>query len=772
MRDQPVTYITFFHVPTLSRSAVFTDGLEKILESKQFTCPHCNSMQSIELSSADEAGLRRRAVEFWTSLHVGQVGQPRASTLLPRPRGGNQQDIDVLRARFQEALRQQLSRAPGPQHPRTNPTSAWPSPRANGLPSLQDSHLLWALKLRQDAERLAPRAAFPGSRPPVRTVPLMMPPVGRPPWPPLPPPGKEGDGLDGEDEYDADEGHVLDTFMEYRPAKLQYGTPHPDPVVETASLSAVEPPDVHYELKARAQLVEESRLSALQLEAVVYACQRHEQRLPSGARGGFFIGDGAGVGKGRELAGLIVENWVQGRRMHLWISVGSDLKFDARRDLDDAGGMHIPLHPLNKLPYGKLTGKKIGLKEGVLFLTYSSLVSSDIRGRSRYRQLVEWCGKDFDGLIIFDESHKAKNLVAEGSTKSTQVGLRVQELQMALPSGRVVYCSATGASEPRNMAYMVRLGLWGEGNAGFPAFTGFLEAIQGKGGLRSGASSIAALELVAMDMKSQGMYVCRTLSFSGTEFETVEIPLEEPVASQYEAAARMWNELFREFLYAEEQLIAAEKSLIESNANGRTLNEDSGAPAGEGLTTGATTSDSRLRKTGSFTLSSRGGSVNVNSIWRTFWAAHQRFFRHMCMAAKVPATVRMAHAAVAEGKCVVIGLQSTGEARTADVVAERGYELDDFVSGPKELLTRLVETTYPLPPNPAEADWDSDRDSDDEDFLNETIVQAAARGDLGERGSKPLRPRATVRYKEYGSDGTFLKPHIRLLFPSIQALVD
>jgi hypothetical protein len=37
-------------------------------------------------------------------------------------------------------------------------------------------------------------------------------------------------------------------FMEYRPAKLPFGAPHPDPVVETASLAAVEPPDVTYKL--------------------------------------------------------------------------------------------------------------------------------------------------------------------------------------------------------------------------------------------------------------------------------------------------------------------------------------------------------------------------------------------------------------------------------------------------------------------------------------------------------------------------------------------
>lgn len=48
---------------------------------------------------------------------------------------------------------------------------------------------------------------------------------------------------------------------------------------------------------------------------------------------------------------------------------------------------------------------------------------------------------------------------------------------------------------------------------------------------------------------------------------------------------------------------------------------------------------------------------------------------------QVPAAVRMARAAVASGKCAVIGLQSTGEARTAGAVADRGEELDDFVSG-------------------------------------------------------------------------------------------
>jgi len=70
------------------------------------------------------------------------------------------------------------------------------------------------------------------------------------------------------------------------------------------------------------------------------------------------------------------------------------------------------------------------------------------------------------------------------------------------------------------------------------------------------------------------------------------------------------------------------------------------------------------------------------------------------MSAKVPAVVRLAKEALAENKCVVIGLQSTGEARTEEAVTKYGVEMEDFVSGPRELLLKLVEENYPLPPKP------------------------------------------------------------------------
>ena len=62
-----------------------------------------------------------------------------------------------------------------------------------------------------------------------------------------------------------------------------------------------------------------------------------------------------------------------------------------------------------------------------------------------------------------------------------------------------------------------------------------------------------------------------------------------------------------------------------------------------------------------------------------FWAAHQRFFRSLCMSMKIPTLVEIARKAIDGGQCVVIGLQSTGEARLNDALSA-GDDLDDVAS--------------------------------------------------------------------------------------------
>ena len=40
------------------------------------------------------------------------------------------------------------------------------------------------------------------------------------------------------------------------------------------------------------------------------------------------------------MAALILENWLAGRKRHIWFSVSPDLYHDARRDLDDLLAAH------------------------------------------------------------------------------------------------------------------------------------------------------------------------------------------------------------------------------------------------------------------------------------------------------------------------------------------------------------------------------------------------------------------------------------------------
>lgn len=489
-----------------------------------------------------------------------------------------------------------------------------------------------------------------------------------------------GDNAEHDDEnIDVeDELEDLQRYSLYE-SDLAYGLPHPDPLVQASSLANASLPPITYvprlftDPEVKARTIDSGALSKVQLEAVVYACQRHQKRLADGKTcAGFFVGDGAGVGKGRTIAGIIYENYLHGRRKALWISVSADLHVDAQRDLDDIGA------PLNVFNIAKLPYRRIEEDEGVLFSTYSSLVAKKAKNANvgiatRLDQIVDWLGPDWDGCLIFDESHKAKNLIPAASTSkkkgggetidtiedpgalskrtdrildavnhgvlpevkskgATKTGLAVGALQERLRHARVVYVSATGVSEVRNMAYMSRMGLWGPGTH-FPlGFKQFFEAVSKRGE--------GAMECLALDLKNMGAYVSRTLSYAGSSFEILKVETD-PAVLDYDAAAKMWLDI---------------KSLCENWA--------------DSATTG---------------LTEKYRSV----LFRMYWSAHQRFFRYLCVAAKVGSTVDLAQRALAEGKAVVIGLQNTGESSAKQRLADEP-NCEELVSAPRESLVRLV----------------------------------------------------------------------------------
>src|SRR5690606_20870042 len=123
-------------------------------------------------------------------------------------------------------------------------------------------------------------------------------------------------------------------------------------------------------------------------------------------RRGWFLGDGTGAGKGRQVAGVLLDNWLKGRRRAVWISKSDKLIEDAQRDWSALGQERLLITPLARFRQGT----PIRLSEGVLFTTYATLRSDARQGTqdqdvkaSRVKQIVDWLGEGFDGVIVFDE---------------------------------------------------------------------------------------------------------------------------------------------------------------------------------------------------------------------------------------------------------------------------------------------------------------------------------------------------------------------------------
>ncbi|RHY55925.1 hypothetical protein DYB34_001416 [Aphanomyces astaci] len=316
-------------------------------------------------------------------------------------------------------------------------------------------------------------------------------------------------------------------------------------------------------------------------------------------------------------------------------SVSNDLRVDAERDLRDIGCHVDVIDGCHQLEKEKAKGFGMSSKTGVLYSTYSTLTSNYSHPtKSRLLQIVAWCGgANFDGCILFDECHKAKHgeLSDKSATASSKVALAVQKIQVMLPNARVVYCSATGVGGIEHMAYMSRLGLWGPSTS-FQGFSEFLRTIKNRG--------MGAMEMLAIEMKLQGKYLSRGLSYVGAEFELDTVVLSDSQRRLYDNAVTFWNILI--------------PSLERACNITRTRGDAS----------------------------------------RVMWGFHQRFFRQLCMCLKVPFIVSTVKACLASGHCAVIGLQTTGEAsmERCNLVDSK---TDSLVSLCERILIDLVTLHFP-----------------------------------------------------------------------------
>lgn len=431
------------------------------------------------------------------------------------------------------------------------------------------------------------------------------------------------------------------------------GAPHPADLAEPAAMAAVKAPVIKVKLKLGKAA---ERVSAPQQEAIARAAQAFEATNPDGTRRGFFIGDGTGVGKGREISGIITDqlNKGYGNGKALWLSIKHDLAKDARRDWEDIGGDGDMIIPHEKVTKGK---KELDpSSKGVLFSAYSFFASGEpssmekaAKKRDRIGEIKAWLGKDFDGVIALDECHDVNNVVDEkgsrGKKSASKRALAVRDLIREFPNARVVYVSATGATEIKNLAMLERLGLWGEGTS-FPTMGNFLAQI-GKGGT-------TAMELVARDMKAMGLYIARSLSFragpnGGPEnvtFSRLEHPLADHQRAVYNEIAKSWQVTLQNVHKA-------------------------------------------LEKT-------KGGNGQAN--YSQFYGSMQRMFNQILTSMSVPSVITSIENDLKNGNSVVIQLTNTDEAgqKKAEARLKEGDTVDDLDITPKDNLLSYLERSFPV----------------------------------------------------------------------------
>ena len=171
---------------------------------------------------------------------------------------------------------------------------------------------------------------------------------------------------------------------------------------------------------------------------------------------------------------------------------------------------------------------------------------------------------------------------------------------------------------------------------------------------------MAAMEMVAQNMKAIGVYNARSLSYDGVEYDRLEHILSSEQRDIYDKLVEGWQTVLQNFNEA-------------LKATGVTGTNQQGEDV---------------------TLDSRAKSAAMSA----FWGGHQRFFNQIITSMQTPSVLKSIHEDLKRGDSVVIQLVSTMEAAQERAISKLSEEesLEDLDLTPRDSLMQLVQNSFPV----------------------------------------------------------------------------
>lgn len=277
-------------------------------------------------------------------------------------------------------------------------------------------------------------------------------------------------------------------------------------------------------------LLEKQVLSSAQLHSVALAMKAFERGRA------FLIGDGTGVGKGRESMGVVMSHWFRsGARRALIVSTGS-LATDVRRDFDDC--RIAEAFPGTKFIDASKALPKAGEvgTRAVIFTTYSQ-IRSPRKGYKPYLELIKARGGRPAGTLVLDEVHKGTK------DRTTVTYAQIEQLVEAAADSPLLCMSATFASDIEGLRLLApRLGLVGEEETcAFPSFDELKTALH--------SHKATGLELLTAQLSHEGLFLARCISYHGTRADHLSCTMTAEHEQLYTACSAIYADLWATGLY-------------------------------------------------------------------------------------------------------------------------------------------------------------------------------------------------------------------------------